>query len=158
MSKIEVGILGATGSVGQKFIQLLDNHPYFKVIEVAASDRSAGKKYSEAVNWFLASPIPRDVANLTVQPCEPKLKSRLVFSALDANIAGEIETAFAMNGYVVVSNSKNHRMDKEVPLLIPEVNHDHLELIKLQPFGKGCIVTNPNCSTIGMSNCSQTSC
>ena len=88
--------------------------------------------------------------DLTVQTCEPKLKSRLVFSALDANIAGEIETAFAMNGYVVVSNSKNHRMDKEVPLLIPEVNPDHLELIKFQPFGKGCIVTNPNCSTIGM--------
>ena len=97
MSKIEVGILGATGSVGQKFIQLLDNHPYFKVTEVAASDRSAGKKYSEAVNWFLASPIPSDVAGLTVQTCEPKMKSHLIFSALDANIAGEIETAFASN-------------------------------------------------------------
>jgi aspartate-semialdehyde dehydrogenase len=150
MSKIEVGILGATGSVGQKFIQLLDNHPFFKVVEVAASDRSAGKKYSEAVNWFLASPIPSDVAGLTVQTCEPKLKSRLVFSALDASIAGEIESAFAMNGYMVVSNSKNHRMDKDVPLLIPEVNPDHLELIKLQPYGKGGIVTNPNCSTIGL--------
>jgi aspartate-semialdehyde dehydrogenase len=150
MSKIEVGILGATGSVGQKFIQLLENHPYFKVVEVAASDRSAGKKYSEAVNWFLASPIPSDVAGLTVQSCEPKLKSRLVFSALDANVAGEIESAFAMNGYVVVSNSKNHRMDKNVPLLIPEVNPGHLELIKLQPYGKGSIVTNPNCSTIGL--------
>jgi aspartate-semialdehyde dehydrogenase len=150
MSKIEVGILGATGSVGQKFIQLLENHPFFKVTEVAASDRSAGKKYSEAVNWFLASPIPKDVAGLIVQPCEPVLNSHVVFSALDASVAGEIETEFAKKGYIVVSNSKNHRFDPDVPLLIPEVNPEHLELLKIQKYGKGGIVTNPNCSTIGL--------
>jgi len=150
MSKIEVGILGATGSVGQKFIQLLENHPFFKVTEVAASDRSAGKKYSDAVNWFLASPIPKDVAGLIVQPCEPTLKSHVVFSALDASVAGEIESEFAKKGYMVVSNSKNHRFDPDVPLLIPEVNPDHLELLKVQKYGKGGIITNPNCSTIGL--------
>jgi aspartate-semialdehyde dehydrogenase len=150
MSKIEVGILGATGSVGQKFIQLLDNHPFFKVVEVAASDRSAGKKYSEAVNWFMPSSIPEDVAGLIVKPCEPILKSHVIFSALDANVAGEVESEFAKNGYMVISNSKNHRTDPDVPLLIPEVNPDHLELLKVQKYGKGGIVTNPNCSTIGL--------
>jgi aspartate-semialdehyde dehydrogenase len=150
MSKIEVGVLGATGSVGQKFIQLLDGHPFFKVTEVAASDRSAGKKYSEAVNWFLASKIPADVAGLIVKPCEPVLKCHVVFSALDASVAGEIESEFAKNGYMVISNSKNHRTDTDVPLLIPEVNPDHLELLKIQKYGKGGIVTNPNCSTIGL--------
>ncbi|MGE5681869.1 MAG: aspartate-semialdehyde dehydrogenase [Bacillota bacterium] len=148
--KINVAILGATGSVGQKFIQLLENHPYFEVTEVAASDRSAGKKYSEAVNWFMPTPIPPKVADLTVKTCEPGLESRLLFSALDANVAGEIEEQFAKNGYKVVSNSKNHRMDKDVPLLIPEVNPDHLELVKCQKFNGGAIVTNPNCSTIGL--------
>jgi aspartate-semialdehyde dehydrogenase len=148
--KINVAILGATGSVGQKFIQLLEGHPYFQVTAVAASDRSAGKKYSEAVNWFMTTPIPEDVANLTVKPCAPGLESKLLFSALDANVAGEIEEEFAKKGYFVVSNSKNHRMDKDVPLLIPEVNPDHLELVKCQKFGGGVIVTNPNCSTIGL--------
>ena len=150
MSKIEVGILGATGSVGQKFIQLLENHPFFEVTEVAASGRSAGKKYSDAVNWFLPSSIPEDVAGLIVQPCEPVLKSHVIFSALDANVAGEIESEFARNGYMVISNSKNHRKDHDVPLLIPEVNPDHLDLLKVQKYGKGGIVTNPNCSTIGL--------
>ena len=150
MSKIEVGVLGATGSVGQKFIQLLEGHPFFKVTEVAASGRSAGKKYSEAVNWFLASPISADVAGLIVQPCEPVLKCHVVFSALDASVAGEIEAEFASKGYMVVSNSKNHRFDPDVPLLIPEVNPEHLELLKIQKYGTGGIVTNPNCSTIGL--------
>ncbi|MEI7812919.1 MAG: aspartate-semialdehyde dehydrogenase [Ignavibacteria bacterium] len=148
--KIDVAILGATGSVGQKFIQLLEGHPYFNVVEVAASDRSAGKRYSEAVNWILASPIPESVANLTVQKCESGLKSRLAFSAMDAGAAGEVEEELAKNGYIIVSNSKNHRMDQDVPLLIPEVNPDHLQLITRQQYGKGAIVTNPNCSTIGL--------
>jgi len=148
--KIKVGILGATGSVGQKFIQLLSNHPFFEIAEVAASDRSAGKKYKDAVNWFLPTPIPDAIANLTVKNCEPGLDCSVVFSGLDANIAGEIEEAFANAGYHVISNSKNHRFDKDVPLLIPEVNPDHLGLIKVQKYGKGSIVTNPNCSTIGM--------
>lgn len=148
--KIPVGVLGATGSVGQKFIQLLENHPYFDLVEVAASDRSAGKKYSEVVNWILSTPIPINVKDLIVKQCEPNLNCKLVFSGLDASVAGEIEENFAKAGYLVASNSKNHRFDKDVPLLIPEVNPEHLELIKSQKFGKGCIVTNPNCSTIGM--------
>lgn len=148
--KILVGVLGATGSVGQKFIQLLDNHPYFQITEVAASDRSAGKKYKDAVRWFLPTPIPKNIAELTVKNCEPTLDCKIVFSGLDAAIAGEVEESFANKGYFVVSNSKNHRFDKNVPLLIPEVNPDHLELLKFQNFNLGKIVTNPNCSTIGL--------
>ena len=149
-SKIPVGILGATGSVGQKFISLLANHPWFEIAEVAASERSAGKIYKQAVNWVLSSPLPEFVGELTVQECEPNLKSKIIFSGLDSGVAGPIEEAFAKKGYFVVSNSKNHRMDKDVPLLVPEINADHLELIKIQNYNGGCIVTNPNCSTIGM--------
>ncbi len=148
--KIPVGVLGATGSVGQKFIELLSNHPWFQITELAASEKSAGKLYKDAVNWILSTPLPDDVANITVQECEPNLKSKLVFSGLDSSVAGGIEDAFAKKGYYVVSNSKNHRMDNDVPLLVPEINPDHLEIIKTQNFNGGCIVTNPNCSTIGM--------
>lgn len=148
--KISVGILGATGSVGQKFIQLLSNHPYFEVKEVAASERSAGKKYNDAVNWFLPEVIPQGVANLKVQSVNENLKSKILFSGLDATIAGEVEEHYARLGHIVVSNSKNHRWDKFVPLLIPEVNPDHLKLIKLQKYNGGAIITNPNCSTIGL--------
>ena len=148
--KIPVGVLGATGSVGQKFIELLSNHPWFQVTEVAASERSSGKKYKDAVNWILSTPLPKDVAELTVKECEPNIKCKIVFSGLDSSVAGPIEEAFAKKGYVVVSNSKNHRMDKDVPLLVPEINSDHLELIKTQNYNGGCIVTNPNCSTIGL--------
>jgi aspartate-semialdehyde dehydrogenase len=148
--KIPVGVLGATGSVGQKFIELLSNHPWFQVVEVAASERSAGKKYKDAVNWILSTPLPKDIAELTVKDCEPNLSSKIVFSGLDSGVAGEIEEAFAKKGYAVISNSKNHRMDKDVPLLVPEINADHLELIKIQKYNGGCIVTNPNCSTIGL--------
>lgn len=150
VKKISVGILGATGSVGQKFIQLLSNHPYFEVKEVAASERSAGKKYKDAVNWFLPEVIPQSVANLKVQSVNENLKSKILFSGLDASIAGEVEEYYAGLGHIVVSNSKNHRWDKFVPLLIPEVNPDHLMLIKLQKYNGGAIVTNPNCSTIGL--------
>ncbi len=150
-SKIKVGVLGATGSVGQKFIQLLSNHPYFEVAEVAASEKSAGKKYKEAVNWFSSEPLPKNVGELTVKKCEPTLDTKIVFSGLDANIAGEVEDAFAAEGYYVISNSKNHRFDKDVPLLVPEVNSEHIELVKTQKKGKGgFIATNPNCSTIGI--------
>ncbi len=148
--RINVAVLGATGSVGQKFIELLSNHPWFKVTEVAASEKSAGKLYKDAVNWILSSSLPGEVANLTVKECEPTLKSKLVFSGLDSSVAGGIEEAFAQKGYYVVSNSKNHRMDKNVPLLVPEINADHLKLVKTQSYNGGCIVTNPNCSTIGM--------
>ncbi len=148
-SKISVCILGATGSVGQKFIQLLENHPWFEVKEVVASERSAGKKYSEAANWFLPGTIPENVAGLIVKPLNSSLESTLLFSGLDAKVAGEAEEQLAKAGHVVVSNSKNHRFDKDVPLLIPEVNSDHLNLLETQKYS-GKIVTNPNCSTIGM--------
>lgn len=148
--KIKIGILGATGSVGQKFIQLLANHPWFEIAFLGASERSAGKTYQEAANWFMTEPIPESIASMTIQTCEPGADCRIVFSGLDADVAGGIEENFARSGYVVISNSRNHRFDPDVPLLIPEVNPAHLELIKQQPYGKGCIVTNPNCSTIGL--------
>lgn len=148
--KIPVAVLGATGSVGQKFIQLLSNHSYFEIVEVAASERSAGKTYAEAVNWILPESIPEEVAKLQVKECVPKLNCKVAFSGLDASVAGEVEADFAKAGYIVVSNSKNHRQDKFVPLLIPEVNPDHIQLMASQDYGEGKIVTNPNCSVIGM--------
>jgi aspartate-semialdehyde dehydrogenase len=150
MKKIPVGVLGATGSVGQKFIQLLDGHPYFELTEVAASERSSGKPYGSHVNWFLDTPMPEGVRNKIIKDCEPGLDCPLVFSGLDASIAGETESAFASAGYTVVSNSRNHRYDPDVPLLVPEINPDHLGLLDFQPYGKGKIVTNPNCSVIGL--------
>jgi aspartate-semialdehyde dehydrogenase len=148
--KIPVAILGATGSVGQKFIELLADHPWFDITELCASDKSAGKKFKDAVDWFLKYECWKDVEDIVVQKCEPTLKSRVVFSGLDSSVAGEIETEFAKAGYIVISNSKNHRMDKDVPLLIPEVNPDHLSIINKQKYNNGCIVTNPNCSVIGL--------
>lgn len=149
--KIPVAVLGATGSVGQKFIELLADHPWFEIIELCASAKSAGKKYKHTVDWMLKYELRKDVENILVQKCEPILKSRIVFSGLDSSVAGEIETEFAKNGYVVISNSRNHRMDNDVPLLIPEINPEHIELIKKQKYGEGFIVTNPNCSTIGLA-------
>lgn len=148
--KISVGVLGATGSVGQKFIQLLNNHPDFIVKEVAASERSEGKKYSEAVNWIMPEIIPDKVANLVVKSVEDSFESKLLFSALDASVAGDVEERFALAGHIIVSNAKSHRWSQSVPLLIPEVNPDHLQLIKQQKYNSGAIVTNPNCSTIGL--------
>ena len=155
MGKIKVGILGATGMVGQRFIQLLENHPWFEISALAASERSAGKNYQESMigRWKLETPIPQDVAGMEVKECTPDLDCRVVFSALDSNVAGPVEEEFACAGYVVSSNSKNHRMDDDVPLLIPEINGDHLEIIPAQKKrigSKGFIVTNPNCSTIGL--------
>ncbi len=148
MKKIPVAILGATGSVGQKFIELLSNHPWFEIVELAASERSAGKKYKNAAAWVMASRLEDEIGNIAVKSCKPNLDAKLVFSALDSSVAGEIETEFAENGYFVISNSKNHRFDNNVPLIIPEVNHDHLRLIENK---KGAIITNPNCSTIGLT-------
>jgi len=147
--KIKVGIIGATGSVGQKFIELLSNHPWFEIAELGASEKSAGRKYSDAVNWIMQSNLDNNTSQLLVKKCEPNFNSKLIFSALDSSVAGEIETAFAKKGYIVISNSRNHRFDPDVPLIIPEVNSEHLELIKSQPY-EGAIITNPNCSTIGM--------
>jgi aspartate-semialdehyde dehydrogenase len=152
-NKIPVGVLGATGAVGQKFVKLLEDHPWFEVTELAASDRSAGKKYSEATIWRQYTAIPERIKDKAVKPCEPTLDCRVVFSGLDASVAGEVEENFARAGYIVVSNSKNHRMDDDVPLLVPEINPDHLSLLKTQRERrgwKGAIVTNPNCSTVGL--------
>jgi len=147
-----VGILGATGAVGQTFIRLLDDHPWFTVTAVAASARSAGQPYREAANWLSGAPIPEHVASLEVQRTEPDaLDCDVVFSALDSSVAGEIERTFAGAGVPVVSNAKNYRLHDQVPLLIPEINPEHLALIDAQSWdGGGFIVTNPNCSTTGL--------
>lgn len=150
-SKIAVGVLGATGAVGQKFIRLLEEHPWFEVMQVAASERSAGKRYAEAVAWKQSTPIPESVRELEVGPCTPDRNCRIVFSGLDASVAGPVEDEFAKVGCIVLSNSKNHRLDDDVPLVIPELNHDHLGLIPVQRKkrnSKGFIVTNSNCSTM----------
>jgi aspartate-semialdehyde dehydrogenase len=149
--KIEVGILGATGMVGQHFIKFLDGHPLFQLTWLGASERSAGKRYRDAVKWHLGGTAPADIADLTVEEAAPNHAPQLLFSAMDASVATEIEQAFAQAGHVVVSNSKNHRMDRDVPLLVPEINPDHLQLIPGQQRArgwKGQIVTNPNCSTV----------
>jgi aspartate-semialdehyde dehydrogenase len=148
---IEVGILGATGQVGQQFIALLANHPWFKVTWLGASERSAGKAYRDATAWRLAAQLPDEVARLGVDAATPGRAPKLVFSGLDSSVAGEIEGAFAEAGHIIVSNSRNYRMDTDVPLLIPEVNADHLSLLKAQAMvrsWKGRIVTNPNCVVI----------
>ena len=150
-TRIEVGILGATGMVGQHFIKFLQGHPWFDLKWLGASDRSAGKKYKDAMTWHLAGGTPETVAGQTVEECKPGNAPRLLFSAMDASVATEIERAFAQAGHVVVSNSKNHRMEPDVPLLVPEVNPDHLKLVPCQQKHrgwKGQIVTNPNCSTV----------
>jgi aspartate-semialdehyde dehydrogenase len=152
--KFRAGVLGATGTVGQRLVELLAHHPWFELTEVAASERSSGKRYSEAVNWHLNRSIPVAAANLVVKGLEPALDCDFVFSALDSSVAGPAEEEFARAGYPVVSNSKNHRMSPDVPLLIPEVNAAHLDAIPVQRknrgYGSGFIVTNPNCSTAGL--------
>ena len=154
MQPIEVGVLGATGMVGQHFVKFLQDHPWFNLTWVGASDRSAGKKYREATSWRLEGAMPADIADLDGQRMQARQRAALVFSAMDASVATEIERAFAEAGHVVVSNSRNHRMEADVPLLVPEVNYDHLKLIPRQQRErgwKGQIVTNPNCSTIVMT-------
>jgi aspartate-semialdehyde dehydrogenase len=152
--KIPVGILGATGTVGQRFIQLLDEHPWFETTWLAASDRSAGKAYAEAAKWNLATPIPQRIAAMKVSAAAPDSATpKLVFAALDATAAQQIEPLFAEAGHAVVSNSSAFRMQEDVPLVIPEVNGDHVAMIKSQAWYKkngGFMVTNPNCSAIGL--------
>jgi aspartate-semialdehyde dehydrogenase len=151
---IEVGVLGATGAVGQQFIALLANHPWFKVKWLGASHRSEGKAYQEATAWRLPVPLPDDVARLGVDAATPGRAPKLVFSGLDSAVAGEIEGAFAQAGHFIISNSKNYRMESDVPLLVPEINADHLALLDVQAAArgwKGRIVTNPNCSTVVLS-------
>ncbi|MBI3262708.1 MAG: aspartate-semialdehyde dehydrogenase [Acidobacteria bacterium] len=150
VTRIEVGILGATGVVGQRLVSRLEHHPWFRVTWVAASDRSAGRRYAE-VPWRLGAPRPSGTSELTVEASVPGHAPRLVFSALDAEPARDIEPAFAQAGHLVVSNTRTSRMDPDVPLLIPEVNPDHLAVLTAQRQQRGWtggIVTNPNCSTI----------
>jgi len=153
--RLRVAVLGATGSVGQRFVTLLADHPWFEIAALTASERSVGQPYGAAVSWVQASPIPTDLAAMEVLPTKPAAAPdcRLVFSALDAAVAGEVERAFADAGCLVVSNSRNHRLDPDVPLVVPEVNPDHLDLIRTPPTGRaaGRIVTNPNCSVIGLA-------
>ena len=150
-TRIEAGVLGATGTVGQEFIARLADHPWFTVTWIGASARSAGKVYREATPWRLPAPRPDRIADMTVDPVTPGRAPKLVFSGLDASVAGQVEEEFARAGHVVVSNARNHRMDPVVPLVIPEVNADHLALLAGQGAARGWsgrIVTNPNCSTI----------
>src|ERR1700731_266314 len=152
-TKIPVGILGATGVVGQRFIQMLERHPWFEVAWLAASDRSEGKSYAEAARWRLRTPIPAAVAAMRVSPAIPDGAPRVIFAAVDAGFAAELEPRFADAGCAVVSNSSALRMQQDVPLVIPEVNADHIKLIDGQSWRKksgGYVVTNPNCSAIGL--------
>ncbi len=155
MSKIRVGVLGATGAVGQRFAQMVADHPYFDLQVLAASERSAGKTYKEATNWVLTTPMPERLADLTVQDMTTNLDCELLFSALPTAQAKEWESKYAAAGYGVFSNAGAHRMDADVPLLIPEVNPEHLGLLKLQQanrgWERGFIVTNPNCTSIPMT-------
>jgi len=151
--KLPIGILGATGVVGQRFIQMLEHHPWFEVAWLAASDRSEGKRYGEAARWRLKTPIPPNIAAMKVSPATPAGAPKIIFAALDASIAAEMEPRFAEAGCAVVSNSSALRMQSDVPLVIPEVNAGHIKLIDAQAWrknGGGYVVTNPNCSAIGL--------
>lgn len=153
-SKIPVGILGATGVVGQRFLQLLEHHPWFEPAWLAASDRSSGLPYEEAARWRLRTPIPAMVARMKVSPAAPNGAPRVIFAALDADIARDLEPRFAADGCAVISNSSALRMQEDVPLVVPEVNADHVKLVHAQRWRQdsgGFVVTNPNCSAIGLA-------
>lgn len=154
-SSIPVAILGATGSVGQRFISLLDNHPWFKVVALAASDRSVGQKYSKAARWVLDVPMPEYAKEMIVVPATTEaMQAKIVFSALHTEIANELEPAFAKAGAAVCSNASSYRRGEDVPLLLPEINADHIQLVKAQRQNKGwsgCIITNPNCTSTGLT-------
>jgi aspartate-semialdehyde dehydrogenase len=152
-ARVPVAVLGATGTVGQKFVRLLADHPWFELAAVAASDQNAGKRYGDAVRWRETTALPDRIADLVLQPSRPPLDARVVFSALDADVALEIEQAFARAGAVVVTNTRVHRMETDVPLLVPEVNARHVDLIDVQRRARGwpgAILANPNCSTAAL--------
>jgi aspartate-semialdehyde dehydrogenase len=154
-SQIPVAVLGATGSVGQRFISLLDNHPWFKVVALAASDRSVGQKYSKAARWVLDDPMPAYAREMVVVPASTDcIDAKIVFSALHTEVASEVEPQFAKAGAAVCSNASSYRRGEDVPLLLPEINADHIQLVKYQRQNKGwsgCIVTNPNCTSTGLT-------
>jgi aspartate-semialdehyde dehydrogenase len=152
--RVPIAVIGATGAVGQRMISLLADHPWFRIAEVAASERSAGKRYVDATRWILPGDIPEDARDLTVKSVEEELTSSIVLSAVDAAVADEIEPLHASRGKFVVSNTKSFRMKADVPLLIPEVNPDHLALVERQTWwksGRGAIITNPNCVVVGLA-------
>jgi aspartate-semialdehyde dehydrogenase len=152
-TRVPVGILGATGSVGQRLVQMLANHPWLQLVAVAASEKSVGKSYKEATKWMLPTLMPQEASKLVIQACTPDLPCKVVFSALSSSIAGEVEEAFAAKWYIVITMAKNHRMDSDVPLLIPEVNSDHVKLVKKQKWyaSGGMIIAKPNCAVIGLA-------
>lgn len=154
-SQIPVAVLGATGSVGQRFISLLENHPWFKVVALAASDRSVGQMYSQATRWVLDVPMPEYARNMVIVPATTEsVQAKIVFSALHNEIANVIEPQFAQTGAAVCSNASAYRRDEDVPLLIPEVNAEHIQLVKQQRKNRGwsgCIITNPNCTSTGLT-------
>lgn len=154
-SPIPVAILGATGSVGQRFISLLDDHPWFKVVALAASDRSAGQNYSQATRWVLDTPMPDYAKDMLIVPANVEsVQAKIVFSALHTEIAKELEPQFAQAGSAVCSNASSYRRGEDVPLLLPEINADHIHLVKQQRKNKnwsGCIITNPNCTSTGLT-------
>jgi len=152
-TKTPVGILGATGMVGQRFVQMLEHHPWFEVAWLAASDRSEGRLYGEAARWKMKTSLPARVAEMRVSPAAPEGAPKIIFAALDTSIAAEMEPRFAAAGCAVVTNSSALRMQSDVPLVIPEVNPDHIQMIECQGWRKssgGFVVTNPNCSAIGL--------
>lgn len=153
MKKIRTAILGATGTVGQRMIQLLERHPWFEVTAVAASDSSRGKPYRNAAHWLLDTPMPEAVRDREVQACVPGMDCDVVLSTLPSEVARDIEAEFAKAGYAVISNASSYRMDPEVPLLIPEINSEHADAVRIQKArwgSTGFVVTNPNCSVIGL--------
>ncbi len=155
MVSIKAGILGATGAVGQRFVEALANHPWFEITALAASERSAGKTYKEAAGWRLDTAMPESVEDIKVVPVDPKaVDADVVFSALPADLAQTVEPEFAKAGFAVASNASSYRMEKDIPLVIPEVNPEHLGLLEVQQDSRGWdgyIITNPNCSTIVMT-------
>src|ERR1700690_538512 len=155
MPQIPVAVLGATGSVGQRFISLLDHHPWFKVVALAASDRSIGQSYAQACRWILNDPMPEYAHNMVVVPTTPEaLQAKIVFSALPADLAEQLEPQFAQAGFAICSNASSYRRADDVPLLLPEVNADHIQLVKQQREQRGwsgCITTNPNCTSTGLT-------
>ncbi|MDO9300975.1 MAG: aspartate-semialdehyde dehydrogenase, partial [Anaerolineales bacterium] len=155
MKPIPVAVLGATGSVGQRFISLLDNHPWFKVVALAASDRSVGQKFSDACRWVLNDPMPDYALDMVIVPAAPEsVNAKIVFSALHNEIAKDLEPQFAKAGAAVCSNASSYRREEDVPLLLPEVNAEHIQLVKIQRQQRGwsgCILTNPNCTSTGLT-------
>ncbi|HLI52604.1 MAG TPA: aspartate-semialdehyde dehydrogenase [Thermomicrobiaceae bacterium] len=150
--KIDAAVIGATGSVGQRFVQLLEDHPWFRVAEVVASERSAGQSYGDACDWRVSATPPEETARLRVQHFEEPIRSSLVFSAMPGGVAAEVETSLAADGKRVFTNARDNRMEADVPLMIPEVNPDHVAAIAVQRerrgWKDGFIVANANCSTI----------